>query len=237
MPNGDGNTAAVSDASPRTPPNASASAAFTVDERQRSPSIEFVKVESTSNGELFTTSPLPSPAVVPASPASPLTVPLPAAMVYSIGEGGEGGNESGTDQRAGQPAITLRASTNGGPPSALPEGGVSLLSSDGSSGNRGGGGVAVQSTRADNLGVSSRRGGVDGSSHVDESALLRMFADEPDAPFSIHRVAFGGQLIGSEAGSWFGPTTISQVLTMLLHGALDLERRWRLRSFSRRERR
>jgi len=43
-------------------------------------------------------------------------------------------------------------------------------------------------------------------------ALLRAFADEPTAPFGLHKVALTGAATeGKAVGTWLGPNTISQV--------------------------
>lgn len=43
-----------------------------------------------------------------------------------------------------------------------------------------------------------------------------MFADTPEAPFSIHQIVLAGAAQGNAAGSWLGPTSISQVLAVLV---------------------
>jgi hypothetical protein len=59
------------------------------------------------------------------------------------------------------------------------------------------------------------------ASALDEARLLSLFADETDAPFSIHRIASEAVLLGYPAGSWLAPTTISQVIALLVHRLLD----------------
>ena len=55
---------------------------------------------------------------------------------------------------------------------------------------------------------------------LDEAALLALFADEADKPFSIHQIAIEGQRLGhAAAGSWLAPTQISQVLAALVRKA------------------
>ena len=54
-----------------------------------------------------------------------------------------------------------------------------------------------------------------------EAALLALFADTPDAPFSVHRIALEGGVLGTPAGGWHAPTTICQVLAVLVHHAVD----------------
>eukprot|EP01062_Namystynia_karyoxenos_P023075 TRINITY_DN18879_c0_g4_i1.p1 TRINITY_DN18879_c0_g4~~TRINITY_DN18879_c0_g4_i1.p1 ORF type:complete len:375 (+),score=105.05 TRINITY_DN18879_c0_g4_i1:64-1188(+) len=46
--------------------------------------------------------------------------------------------------------------------------------------------------------------------------LLRHFRDEPDAPFSIHRIAQAGEAHGCAVGQWFAPSTIARVLHTLV---------------------
>merc|ERR1711879_657640 len=38
-------------------------------------------------------------------------------------------------------------------------------------------------------------------------STLRLFADHPDAPFSIHKIALQGRCLSKEVGQWFGPCT------------------------------
>jgi cysteine protease ATG4 len=46
-----------------------------------------------------------------------------------------------------------------------------------------------------------------GSSDLEEAELLSMFADDPKAPFSIHRFVEHGELAcGKHPGEWFGPS-------------------------------
>ena len=54
-----------------------------------------------------------------------------------------------------------------------------------------------------------------------EAALLALFADTPDAPFSVHRIALEGGVLGTPTGGWHAPTTICQVLAVLVHHAVD----------------
>ncbi|CRG83259.1 autophagy-related protein 4 [Talaromyces islandicus] len=55
-----------------------------------------------------------------------------------------------------------------------------------------------------------------GTREEDESRLLSMFADEPDAPFSIHRFVNHGSLYcGKHPGEWFGPSATSRCIEAL----------------------
>ncbi len=55
----------------------------------------------------------------------------------------------------------------------------------------------------------------------DELDVVRLFADVPEAPFSIQRIAQTGVAQGTPVGTWFGPTPISQVLSQLLARSLE----------------
>ncbi|KAI8883618.1 hypothetical protein K501DRAFT_184017 [Backusella circina FSU 941] len=48
--------------------------------------------------------------------------------------------------------------------------------------------------------------------------IIHWFLDElsPRAPFSIHRIALLGKQLGKDIGEWFGPSTISQVIQVLV---------------------
>eukprot|EP00053_Salpingoeca_punica_P014551 m.132501 g.132501 ORF g.132501 m.132501 type:complete len:335 (-) comp16486_c0_seq7:3969-4973(-) len=46
-------------------------------------------------------------------------------------------------------------------------------------------------------------------------SVLAWFADEPFAPYSIHRITAQGELLGKGVGQWFGPNAIVQVLQAL----------------------
>jgi len=46
-------------------------------------------------------------------------------------------------------------------------------------------------------------------------SVLRLFEDDPCAPFSIHKIAQFGMHYGKEIGEWFGPSTVCQVLKFL----------------------
>lgn len=46
-----------------------------------------------------------------------------------------------------------------------------------------------------------------GTKSEEETPLLSLFADSPDAPFSIHRfVQHGAEHCGKHPGEWFGPS-------------------------------
>lgn len=46
----------------------------------------------------------------------------------------------------------------------------------------------------------------------EEKALLALFADDPEAPFSIHKFVHQGELRDIRSGSWFGPTPTAQCI-------------------------
>ncbi|KAL4792328.1 cysteine protease atg4 [Aspergillus venezuelensis] len=49
--------------------------------------------------------------------------------------------------------------------------------------------------------------------YQDEEPLLSLFADTPDAPFSIHNfVKHGAEFCGKHPGEWFGPTATAQCI-------------------------
>lgn len=59
------------------------------------------------------------------------------------------------------------------------------------------------------LGRSWRRG----SRHHAEKRVLSLFADDPKAPFSIHRfVEHGSSACGKHPGEWFGPSATAQCI-------------------------
>ncbi|XP_017494808.1 PREDICTED: cysteine protease ATG4A-like [Rhagoletis zephyria] len=45
--------------------------------------------------------------------------------------------------------------------------------------------------------------------------ILKLFADQKTAPYSIHQIALMGACEGKEVGEWFGPNTVAQVLKKL----------------------
>ncbi|KAJ5469438.1 cysteine protease atg4 [Penicillium diatomitis] len=56
-----------------------------------------------------------------------------------------------------------------------------------------------------------------GSKGEDESKLLALFADHPDAPFSIHRfVQCGAESCDKYPGEWFGPSATARCIQTLL---------------------
>lgn len=64
-------------------------------------------------------------------------------------------------------------------------------------------------TPADVLDIAWRRG----SRPKDESALLSLFADDPQALFSIHRfVEHGAAACGKHPGEWFGPSATARCI-------------------------
>lgn len=47
----------------------------------------------------------------------------------------------------------------------------------------------------------------------EEKELLSLFADDPDAPFSIHRfVEHGASACGKYPGEWFGPSATARCI-------------------------
>ena len=52
-----------------------------------------------------------------------------------------------------------------------------------------------------------------GSKAVEERKLLALFADDPKAPFSIHRfVEHGASACGKHPGEWFGPSATARCI-------------------------
>ncbi|KAL4907593.1 cysteine protease atg4 [Aspergillus multicolor] len=52
-----------------------------------------------------------------------------------------------------------------------------------------------------------------------EVQLLTLFADSPDAPFSIHNfVKYGAEFCGKRPGEWFGPTATARCIQGLAEG-------------------
>ena len=61
----------------------------------------------------------------------------------------------------------------------------------------------------------------DANDELTRYRLLKLFADEPTAPFSLHAIVQRGEAAyGARIGSWYGPTIISRVLCDLVttHG-------------------
>ena len=55
-----------------------------------------------------------------------------------------------------------------------------------------------------------------GADEIEERKLLSMFADDPNAPFSIHRfVQHGAEACGTHPGQWFGPSATAQCIKAL----------------------
>ncbi len=50
-------------------------------------------------------------------------------------------------------------------------------------------------------------------------AILRFFADDLAAPFSLHAIALGGALMSKEVGDWFGPNAFAQVFRSLMQSS------------------
>lgn len=47
----------------------------------------------------------------------------------------------------------------------------------------------------------------------EERSLLSLFADDPEAPFSIHRfVSHGASACGKHPGEWFGPSATARCI-------------------------
>eukprot|EP01056_Protomagalhaensia_sp_Gyna25_P005725 Protomagalhaensia_sp_Gyna_25__5724@NODE_821_length_2550_cov_7_985265_g647_i0_p1_GENE_NODE_821_length_2550_cov_7_985265_g647_i0NODE_821_length_2550_cov_7_985265_g647_i0_p1_ORF_typecomplete_len753_score105_86Peptidase_C54/PF03416_19/1_3e63_NODE_821_length_2550_cov_7_985265_g647_i0552313 len=50
--------------------------------------------------------------------------------------------------------------------------------------------------------------------------ILKLFRDDPSARFSLHRIVAVGRLhLGIQAGAWFGPTSCSDSIAMLIAGS------------------
>ncbi|KAL9129731.1 MAG: hypothetical protein Q9217_001889 [Psora testacea] len=63
------------------------------------------------------------------------------------------------------------------------------------------------------------RGWRRGVRQEDEKQLLSLFADNPNAPFSIHRfVEHGALACGKYPGEWFGPSATARCIQALSHG-------------------
>lgn len=57
-----------------------------------------------------------------------------------------------------------------------------------------------------------------GTRKEDERKLLSLFADDPSAPFSIHRfVEHGASACGKHPGEWFGPSATARCIQALSH--------------------
>lgn len=52
-----------------------------------------------------------------------------------------------------------------------------------------------------------------GRNSAEEKQLLSLFADDPKAPFSIHRfVEHGAMACGTYPGQWFGPSATAKCI-------------------------
>ena len=52
-----------------------------------------------------------------------------------------------------------------------------------------------------------------GTESLEERRLLSLFADDPGAPFSIHRfVSHGASACGKHPGEWFGPSATASCI-------------------------
>lgn len=49
--------------------------------------------------------------------------------------------------------------------------------------------------------------------------IIKWFIDEPDAPFSLHKLVKIGQEFGKKPGDWYGPATVSHVIAQALNEA------------------
>ncbi|KZF18889.1 putative cysteine protease atg4 [Xylona heveae TC161] len=57
-----------------------------------------------------------------------------------------------------------------------------------------------------------------GSGPIEERRILSLFADDPDAPFSIHRfVEHGATACGKHPGEWFGPSATAHCIDALVN--------------------
>ncbi|OAA34578.1 Peptidase C54 [Beauveria brongniartii RCEF 3172] len=55
-----------------------------------------------------------------------------------------------------------------------------------------------------------------GQQKAEEIKIMRMFADDPAAPYSIHNfVDYGSSKCGKYPGEWFGPSATSQCIKAL----------------------
>jgi len=54
-----------------------------------------------------------------------------------------------------------------------------------------------------------------GLTEAEEEAIVRVFADSVDAPFSLPCITAEGAAQGTSAGSWMGPAAIAQVMARL----------------------
>ncbi|KAL8719861.1 MAG: hypothetical protein Q9225_003186 [Loekoesia sp. 1 TL-2023] len=63
-----------------------------------------------------------------------------------------------------------------------------------------------------------------GTQEREERELLSLFADDPDAPFSIHRfVEHGALACGKHPGEWFGPSATARCIQALAQSSLAAE--------------
>jgi cysteine protease ATG4 len=52
-----------------------------------------------------------------------------------------------------------------------------------------------------------------GTQHVEERKIIALFADDPKAPYSIHKfVEHGATACGKYPGEWFGPSATARCI-------------------------
>jgi cysteine protease ATG4 len=52
-----------------------------------------------------------------------------------------------------------------------------------------------------------------GSSSIEERSVISLFADDPKAPYSIHKfVEHGAEACGKYPGEWFGPSATARCI-------------------------
>lgn len=69
--------------------------------------------------------------------------------------------------------------------------------------------IAVVMVTLSNPSLDWRRG----NRHIEERRLVSLFADDAQAPFSIHRfVEHGASACGKHPGEWFGPSATARCI-------------------------
>ena len=58
-----------------------------------------------------------------------------------------------------------------------------------------------------------------GQSPDEEKRILSLFADDPEAPFSIHKFVDQGEQRDIRSGQWFGPTATAQCIQSVTHSS------------------
>jgi len=51
--------------------------------------------------------------------------------------------------------------------------------------------------------------------------IIKWFGDQPESPFSIHKLVSLGALTGKRAGDWYGPSSVAHLLCQAMERASE----------------